>query len=71
MVRRAKHNQIRVPPLGQRQERVGGRALLDEDDLELPAVPLGDALREDARILAALVVLVTGDDLLVERLIRH
>jgi hypothetical protein len=40
--------------------------LLDIDNPELVAVPGDDPLGQDARVLAALVVLVAGEDILVE-----
>ena len=71
MVRGPERDEVGLTALRERLERVGGRALLDVDDVELPAVPLDDALGEDEGILAALVLLVSGDDLRVQRLIRH
>jgi hypothetical protein len=68
---RAEDDQVRLAALGQRLQRFGGRSLLDVDDLELAAVPGDDTLGQQARVLAALVVLVAGDDLRVQGLLRQ
>src|SRR5262249_9400902 len=70
-VRRAEHEKVGLTLLRQRLEGVGRGTLLDLDDFELPAVPLDDSLGQHERVLSAVVVLVSGDDLPVDRGVRH